>query len=364
MDFTPGEAELEAGRLAGEVLGAASRDSNPDPYAPPPDLDAATWKELAQAGLLALGLPADLGGDGLGVAEVSAVLRQAGRYPARVPLLATLALGVLPVTRCANAALQRDLLAGVATGETILTAAIREPSDPMPHSPATVAELGRRIGIVSGLKLGVPYAAAARWILVPATVAGGGTAVVVVSPGEPGIDMQRTHTSTGLPEYTLRLDRAPVAQVLAGDDAVDELYRLAVAGCCAVADGAVAAALELTTAYIGDRRQFGRPLATFQAVAQQIADVYVTARILHLATISACWRLAEHLDAASDIDVAGYWLAEHAPIALRTCHHLHGGIGMDITYPLPRYSALITDLVNLVGGASYRLDLLGAREGG
>jgi alkylation response protein AidB-like acyl-CoA dehydrogenase len=144
---------------------------------------------------------------------------------------------------------------------------------------------------------------------------------------------------------------------------VAELYRFAVAGACCVADGAVAAALDLTTEYIRSREQFGRPLATFQAVAQQIADVYVTARVLHLAALSACWRLDSGLDAANDVDVAGYWLAEHGPIALRTCHHLHGGIGMDVTYPLPRFSALITDLVSLVGGAAYRLDLLGAREG-
>jgi alkylation response protein AidB-like acyl-CoA dehydrogenase len=375
MDFARGEAELEVSRLAAQVLGAAGRDDQPDqagaPGGPdrapdqpgaPADLDAASWKELAQAGLLALALPATDGGDGLGVAEMAALLTEVGRHAARVPALATLALGVLPVTRRAPADVRRQLLAGVATGETILTAAIREPSEPMPPAPATTAELSGSAGTVSGVKLGVPYAAAARWILVPASLPGGGTVVAVVEQEAAGLSCLRTHSSSGLPEYTVRLDRAPVRYVL--EDAVTELYRLAVAGACCVADGALAAALELTTSYIRTREQFGRPLATFQAVAQQIADVYVTARILHLATLSACWRLDAGLDASSDVDVAGYWLAEHAPIALRTCHHLHGGIGMDVTYPLPRYSALVTDLVSLVGGASYRLDLLGAREGG
>jgi 3-oxo-4-pregnene-20-carboxyl-CoA dehydrogenase alpha subunit len=377
MDFTRGEAELEVSRLAAQVLGAAGRDAaaaepsdeEPGHQPAPPDLDSATWKELGQAGLLALALPAPLGGDGLGVVEVAALLTEVGRHAARVPALATLVLGVLPVTRCATQDVQRELLAGVATGETILTAAIREQSEPMPQTPVTTAELSADAGIVTGVKLGVPYAAAARWILVPAQLAGGGTAVVVVEPDAKGVSYQRTHSSSGLPEYTLRLERAKVTHVLDGDAPVSggtvaELSRLAVAGACCVADGALAAALDLTTGYIRTREQFGRPLATFQAVAQQIADVYVTARILHLATLSACWRLDAGLDASNDVDVAGYWLAEHAPIALRTCHHLHGGIGMDVTYPLPRYSALVTDLVTQVGGASYRLDLLGAREGG
>jgi 3-oxo-4-pregnene-20-carboxyl-CoA dehydrogenase alpha subunit len=348
VDFTPGEAETEAARLADQVLGAAARSTA--------DIDDALWKELGDVGLLALALPADLGGENLGVLATAAVLTEVGRHAARIPALATLALGVLPIARDTDPALRQRLLAGVATGETVLTAALREPSHPMPARPATVVTGGR----VSGVKTGVPYAAAARWILVPASTPAG-TAVVVVEPDGDGLSCQRTHSSAGLPEYTLRLDRAPVVAVLDGCD-VTALYELAAAGACAVADGALAAALELTTAHVRGREQFGRPLATFQAVAQQIADVYSAARTLHLATVSACWRLDTGRDAGPDSDVAAFWLAEYGPPALRTCHHLHGGLGMDISYPLPRYSALITDLVRLVGGADYRLDRLSSRE--
>jgi 3-oxo-4-pregnene-20-carboxyl-CoA dehydrogenase alpha subunit len=348
VDFTPGEAETEAARLAARVLGAAAPSTA--------DFDAGLWKELGHVGLLALALPADLGGEDLGVLATAAVLTEAGRHAARVPALSTLALGVLPVVRDTDPAVRQRLLAGVATGETVLTAALREPSHPMPAWPAAVAAGGT----VSGVKTGVPYAAAARWILVPASTPAG-PAVVVVESDAAGLSCQRTHSSAGLPEYTLRLDRTPVAAVLDGCS-VTALYELAAAGACAVADGAVAAALELTTAHVRSREQFGRPLATFQAVAQQIADVYSAARTLHLATVSACWRLDTGRDAGRDTDVAAFWLAEYGPAALRTCHHLHGGLGMDISYPLPRYSALITDLVRLMGGADHRLDRLSWRE--
>jgi alkylation response protein AidB-like acyl-CoA dehydrogenase len=95
-------------------------------------------------------------------------------------------------------------------------------------------------------------------------------------------------------------------------------------------------------------------------VAQQVADVFIASRTLHLATLSACWRLDTGRDAAEDTDVAAYWLAEHAPVALRACHHLHGGIGMDVSYPLHRYSSLVKDLARFVGGVDHRLDQLGA----
>ena len=59
--------------------------------------------------------------------------------------------------------------------------------------------------------------------------------------------------------------------------------------------------------------------------------------------------------------MAAYWLAAEAPAALQVLHHLHGGLGVDVTYPLHRYYSAAKDLVRLVGGASYRLDLVGAR---
>lgn len=365
MDFARSEAETEVARLAAQVLaGAAGVRAGDRAGAQAADFDTSAWKELARSGLLSLALPGELGGDGLGLAEAAALLTEVGRSAARIPALATLALGVLPVMRSGDADVRGQLLAGVGSGDTILTAATREPSQPMPEQPATLARLAGNSGTITGVKTGVPYAAAARWILVTASTAGNGgpgTVVAVVEPDADGLSCQRTRTSSGLPEYTLRFEGTPVRHVLAGCSA-GQVYQFAVVGACAVADGVLAAALELTTEHVRQREQFGRPLATFQAVAQQIADVYVAARTLHLATTSACWRLATGRDAGRDVDVAAYWLAQYGPAALRTCHHLHGGLGMDVSYPLPRYSALMTDLVAFVGGADYRLDRLGARE--
>jgi 3-oxo-4-pregnene-20-carboxyl-CoA dehydrogenase alpha subunit len=367
MDFTLDETQQAVARVAAGVLGPA-RPAGPPAAAD--GFDSALWKELGRAGLLSLALPAWLGGDGLGVLDVAVALTEVGRRAASVPALATLVLGVLPVVRWGDRHLQQALLAGVAAGDTVLTAAVREPSGVMPARPATTATLRRTSGTVSGVKIGVPYAAAADWILVPASLDAGGTGVVVVQASAEGVSWQRTHSSSGEPEYTLRLDQAPVADLLGSapghgeegaDRAAEDLYQLAVAGACSLADGALAGALALTTAHVAAREQFGRPLAAFQAVAGQVADTYIASRTLHLATLSACWRLQAGRDARSDLDVAAYWLAGQAPAALLTCHHLHGGIGMDVTYPLHRYSSLVKDLVRFVGGADYRLDRLGAR---
>ena len=342
MDFSLTDAQREIARLTGQLLD----DAKIDP-----------WKELARAGLLALSLPVDLGGDGLGVMDTAVLLTEVGRRAVPVPALATLMTGVLPVVRWGNGELRRALLPPAAAGELIITAGIREPSDPLPRVPSTTVSGGT----VTGTKVGVPYCAEAGHVLVPVSFpAREGpevrTGVVIIDPAADGAQVTRTGSAAGAPEYTLRLDHAPVEHVLGAADCVADLSGLAVAGACCLADGALAAALELTRNHVAQRRQFGRPLAAFQAVAQQIADVYIASRTLHLATLSACWRLDTGRDAGVDLGVAGYWCAHEAPRSVRTCHHLHGGTGMDTSYPLHHFSALVSDLVRYLGGADYQLE--------
>ena len=329
MDFALGERQQAVADLAAEVLTAE------DP-----------WKELARAGLLDVSPP-----DGLGVLEVAVLLTEIGKRAPSMQALATLMTGALPLARWGRP----DLLPGVASGELLLTAALREP----PQGPATAVT----DGTITGLKIGVPYAAQSHLLLVPARsdsmiVSGSGQiapktahdhgGVFLVSPRGPGVELIQTPSSSGEPEYAVQLDRAPVEGMLGGADCVRDLYQLAVAGACALADGTVAGALALTRDHVASREQFGRPLAAFQAVSQQIADVYIASRTMHLAALAACWRLGEGLDAAADLEVAGYWCAEQAPRTVRLCHHLHGGIGMDATYPLHRFSSLIADLTRFL----------------
>jgi alkylation response protein AidB-like acyl-CoA dehydrogenase len=135
---------------------------------------------------------------------------------------------------------------------------------------------------------------------------------------------------------------------------------LALAATGSFAAGLVAGALRLTADYVANREQFGKPLSTFQTVAAQLAEVYIASRTLTLAATSVAWRLSEGLDADDDLAVLGYWLASQAPPVMQLCHHLHGGMGMDIDYPMDRYYSSIKDLTRLLGGPSHRLDLVGA----
>jgi 3-oxo-4-pregnene-20-carboxyl-CoA dehydrogenase alpha subunit len=311
-----------------------------------------TWQALVDGGVTALPVPERLGGDGVGLPEVATVLTEAGRRGAITPALATLGFGVVPLLDLASEEQQDRFLAGVAKGGA-LTAALNEPGAALPDRPATMFVNGR----LSGTKIGVAYAEQADWMIVTAD-----SAVVVVSPKADGVRLVRTPTSNGSEEYTVTFGDVAVGEsdVLAGAHA-HRVNQLALAVMGAYADGLVAGALRLTADYVANRKQFGKPLSTFQTVAAQLSEVYIASRTIDLAAKSVVWRLSEGRDADDDLDVLGYWIASQAPPVMQTCHHLHGGMGMDITYPMHRYYSTIKDLTRLLGGPSHRLDLVGAQ---
>jgi alkylation response protein AidB-like acyl-CoA dehydrogenase len=328
-DFALDDDQEAIVRLAGEVLSDNA------------DTPERLWKSLGQAGLLGLAVPEELGGAGLGPMATGLLLTEIGRHAARVPAWSTLSLGVLPIARWGSPAQQRDLLPRVAEGQ-ILSAALTR---------AEAIEEGE--GHISGTVSGVPDADRAYRVLVPTAAA-----VVLVDPSGPGVTLRRTPASSGADEFTMVLDGARAEPL--GGNAQADLRRFAVAGACALGDGALAGALRLTAGHVRDRHQFGRPLATFQAVAQQIADVYIASRTMHLISLAASWRLDDEVRRSAaerpgdeDLRTAAHWLGAEALPALRTCHHLHGGLGLSADYPLHRHTALVRDLVR-------HLDRLGA----
>ena len=369
MDFTRTETQVAvAEAVAGALSTAAPAEelltALPSRSVADAGYDERLWAAFASSGLLSLGLPAALGGDDLTPADIAVVLEEVGRAGVVIPALETIGFGVLPIVALGTVDQQKKLLEGIEDGR-ILTAAVAEPGSPLPLEPTVRLEGGTVTGTVTSVR----YAAQARAILVPASTPEG-AALVVVAPDAPGVTLTPTLGSLGVPEYAVRLEGTPVDDddVLrgAGDGSVLEVFRrLVLSACIAHGDGLVSGALDMTAGYLKERVQFGKPLGSFQAVQQELADVYIISRTLHVIAQSVAWRISEGLTGPGDAyetdpTIGAYWLASEGPRAVQLMHHLHGGVGVDVTYPMFKYSSAVKDLARFVGGPQLQLEQLGA----
>ena len=326
--------------------------------------DRALWSAMADAGLLGIAGPAEHGGAGLGVLELCLVLEEVGRRAAPVPALAALAFGGLPVARWGTPDQQAALLPGLAAGTTVLTAALVEPHGD-PTRPTVSARPHDGGWALDGSRTNVPAGLVADTIVVPAATPAGEVGLFLVPATAPGLDRRRQDTTTGTPEALVALDGVAVGAgaVLGPLDgagtALAWLVEHATVALCAVAAGVCAEAVRLTGEYTTGREQFGRPIATFQAVGQRAADAYVDAQAVRLTMLQAAWRLSAGMPAAREVAVAKYWAAAGGQRVVHAASHLHGGVGVDRDYPLHRYFLLAKQLELSLGGTRRQLARLG-----
>ncbi len=364
MDFSFSEDQDALRQLARKILDDHCTHERLKALEAGPDwFDGTVWSELAKANLLGVALPEDVGGSGLGFVELCILLEEIGRAVAPVPAWATLVTGALPLAAFGTAAQRQRFLPGVAAGDVYLSAALTErPGD----VPVTAARDGSRWRL-DGVRALVPAADLAGSVLVPARTGDQATAVFLVDPHGPGVHLERQVTTNGRPQFDMQLAGVSVGSddVLGdprrGNAILDWTLQRAVAGLCAMATGAADRAVRMTAEYTTSRKQFGKPLATFQAVAQRAADAFIQVEGMRWTMWQAAWRLSAGEDASEDVAVAKYWAGEGGHFATYAAQHLHGGIGLDIDYPLHRYFLWSKQIELSLGSSIEHLARLGAR---
>jgi alkylation response protein AidB-like acyl-CoA dehydrogenase len=306
------------------------------------------WRQLASAGLTGIALPEEHGGAGLGFLDLAVVLEEVGRAVAPVPAVPTLVTAYV----LARHGVGRDLLAGVASGDSILTTAFEG------EVTATREDDAWRL---TGEVPFVPYAAEADVVVVP-VLFGSGPVLALLRPDATGVTVTALETTNREPLATLTLDDALVAGddvVLDASDFVDDLRRHTTAALAMVAAGVCQAALAMTAKHTSTREQFGKPIASFQAVGQRAADAYIDTEMVRLTALQAVWRLSEGWPADDEVAVAKFWVGDGGMRALHACQHLHGGLGVDLDYPLHRYFLWGKELEHELGTPTRQLLTLG-----
>ncbi len=363
MDFLPSEEQITIRELAATIFADLATDERVAEISATADgFDRDLWRALADANLLGLIVPERDGGSGFGLVELCLLLEEQGRTVAPVPLLPTLALGALPVARFGSD-LQRDaLLPGIVAGDLVMSAGLVEYGSDNPLLPATRAAHDGDGWRLHGAKAFVPVADLAdRLIVVAADDDGPG--LFLVDPAD--ATLGREITTTGEPIWDVTLDGAPAEALAApgasGLEALRWAVQVATVATCALQVGLSEAAIRMTATYTSTRKQFERPIATFQAVQQRIADSYIDVQNMRVTMLSAAWRIANERPADDAVTIAKFWAAQGGHRVGAATQHLHGGVGVDLAYPLHRYTRWSKQLEMTLGSAHPQLAALGDR---
>ncbi len=279
--------------------------------------DAALWRRLAdEVGLAALVVPEEQGGFGASQVEAGVVLEEAGRALVPAPLLSTLV-----TTAAIDPNLAPELLTEIAQGKAIAALAVAEPDDVDPSATRCVAHPDGDGYRIHGIKEHVLDGQVADLVVVSA-----------VCDGRPGLYAVRTEDAVRTPHDTLDLtrrqarlefDAAPAVRV--GTDP-DRAWNVLWAALAVESVGVARASLEQTIEYMKTRRQFGVPLAHFQALRHRVADLFT---MVEAATSSAWYalRVAHTAEFSVAAPLAKLVATRAAYAVTAESIQLHGGIG-------------------------------------
>jgi alkylation response protein AidB-like acyl-CoA dehydrogenase len=337
--------------------------------ATPAGYDPEVWRRMSdQLALQQMAVPEEYGGAGFGYVELGIVFEEMGRVLMCAPYLSTVALAIEALLRSGDEAAKKDLLPGLATGETIGTLAVLETAGRWDE--AGVALRARRNGtewLLDGVKRHVLDGHVAGLVLVAART-DMGVGLFAVGGAAPGL----TRTPVETLDQTRRqahLEFAGTPARLVGEEGggwavVRQVLDTAAILMAAEQVGGAARALDMAVDYAKTRFQFGRPIGSFQAVKHRCADMLTETEAARSAAYYGMWAL----DAADpDVPVAAalakiYCSQAYMRVAADNIQ-VHGGIGFTWEHPAHLYFKRAKTTELLFGAPSLHREALGARLG-
>jgi alkylation response protein AidB-like acyl-CoA dehydrogenase len=326
------------------------------------------WKEIAELGWPGILFPEELGGADLGYAELGIVLEELGRTLAATPFTSTVVLGGTAVLLGGSDAQKKDLIPGICAGETVLALAFQESARFDPYRIATTAEPVDGGYRLTGEKRFVLDGHVADPILVAARTSGkpgdrDGITLFLVAREAPGLNVTRTimidsHNAANLTLEGVEVEASAVLGAVGrGADLLDPLFDRAAIALSAEMLGGIQEAFERTLTYLKERKQFGVPIGSFQALKHRAAEWFCEVELTRSIVLDALRAIDEGRPDVSQL--ASACKARASDTFIRSGEEgiqLFGGIGMtdeeEIGFYLKR--ARVAELT--FGDASFHRD--------
>ena len=333
------------------------------------------WKEMAGLGWMGLAFPEKYGGSDMSFLDLAILLEEMGRACLPGPYFSTVVLGGSTILDAGSEEQKGEYLPKIASGELVFTLALTEPSARYDaDSIETKATADKDGYIINGTKLFVPDANVADYMLVVARTeaeAKGeeGITIFIVDAKSPGIShtVLKTIANDKLCEVVFDKVKVPKENILGelnqGWSEVQKIIqRGAVAKCCEMV-GCIQQALDMTVDYAKERRQYDRPIGSFQVIQHYCADMATDVDGTRLSTYQAAWMLSEGLPCTKEVAIAKAWAGEACQRVMALAHQIHGAIGVTIDHDLQYYTRRAKAAEVSFGDASFYREIVAQEMG-
>ncbi len=331
---------------------------------------ADAWRELADLGLTGLQVPEAQGGLGFGAVEAMVVMEELGRGLVLEPYMAV-SLVAVSLLKAAPEDVAASWLGGIAEGRERVVLAHQERAARyrLAHVETTAKKSGDGWRL-DGAKSVVPSGAHAGAFIVPARVSGeaddpAGIALFLVAKGTKGLTIKGYPTLDGASAADLTLQGVEAVQLVAAGDAFAALERaidIGIAALCAEGVGAMDKLVAATVEYMNTRKQFGVPIATFQALKHRIADVKMQLELARSMSFFATLKQEDPAPARRRaLAQAKLQLGRSMRFVGQECIQLHGGIGVTDEYLAGHYFKRLTVMEMTFGDTLHQTGEVSAR---
>lgn len=324
--------------------------------------DRAAYGELAELGLAGLYISEDDGGLGMGPVEGMVVMEELGRGIVLEPFAQTLVTSGV-IGAYSGADVKAAWLPRVAAGEALVVLAHQERGARYRldacKTTATQAGGGWQL---SGTKSVVPAGDQADAVVVPA-MANGQLALFLVERGASGVTTRGYGTQDGSRAADVTLDHAPASLITAdGQAALEHAVDIGIACVCAEAVGVMDKTVAVTAEYLNTRKQFGVPIASFQALRHRMADMKMQLELARSMSYYASLKLnAPAGERRRALARAKVQLGQSMRFVGQQAVQLHGGIGVTDEYIVSHYFKKLTQLEMTYGDTLHHLGEVSAR---
>jgi alkylation response protein AidB-like acyl-CoA dehydrogenase len=330
------------------------------------------WQEMAELGWMGLAFPGKYGGGDMSFLDLAVLLEEMGRACLPSPFFSTVVLGGLPILDIGSEEQKQEYLPKLIRGEKIFTLALTEPGYHNYDASSVTVEATRDDGnyIINGTKLFVPDAHIADCLLLVArTKPKNRITIFLVDAKNPRIKYTVLKTIAGDKLCEVVFDQMPVpkASILGrlnqGWGAVQKIIQRAVVGKCCEMVGNIQRVLEMTVDYAKERKQFDRPIGSFQVIQHYCADMATDVDSARFSTYQAAWMLSEGLPCTKEVAIAKAWISEASQRVFALAHQIHGAIGVTIEHDLHYYTRRAKAAELAFGDADFYREVV-AREMG